>query len=239
MLRTTPSLRSGSRWRFAARAELVLEVPEFGEERLLAVDVLVELLGSLGGGAEGGLLGPQLVEAGFLQADLGLDVVEQGLEEDVLVEPVVVEPEGVVLLRRLEQPVDRGLAAALGVARDVVVPEAARRPACGSSPAGPSRRGSRRLPSRWRRPGPSRSLRGHHGPGGRCRRSGRGHRRGCRPSRCGEGSLRGVCCRESVVPWSMPGEQTGSGSNGSGSSGVGRSPVAKRTSQRPRTQPTV
>ena len=100
-------------------AELDLEVPEFGEEGVLAVDVLVELLGPLGGGAEGGLLGPQLVEAGLLLADLRLDVVEQGLEEDVLVEPVVVDPEGVVLLRRLEQPVDRGLAAALGVALQV------------------------------------------------------------------------------------------------------------------------
>src|SRR5262249_8909778 len=35
-------------------------------------------------------------------------------------------PEGVVLLRRLEQPVDRGLATALRVPLDVVVPEAAR-----------------------------------------------------------------------------------------------------------------
>ena len=79
-------------------AELVLEVAELGEECLLAVEVLVELLGPLGGRAEGRLLGPQLVEASFLPADLGLDVVEQGLEEQILVEPVVVDPEGVVFL---------------------------------------------------------------------------------------------------------------------------------------------
>src|SRR5208283_4349679 len=33
-------------------AELVLDVPEFREEGVLAVDVLVDLLGPLGGGAE-------------------------------------------------------------------------------------------------------------------------------------------------------------------------------------------
>ena len=125
MFRTTPSLRSGSRWRFAALRSFSSKSRSSASKRFLALDVLVELLGPLGGGTEGGLLGPQRVEAGLLQADLGLDVVEQGFEEDVLVEPVVVEPEGVVLLRRLEQPVDRGLAAALGVAVDVVVPEAA------------------------------------------------------------------------------------------------------------------
>src|SRR5262249_7644197 len=54
-----------------------------------------------------------------------LDVVDQRLEQDVLVEAVVVEPEGVALLARLHQPVDRCLSAALGVPPYMVVPEAA------------------------------------------------------------------------------------------------------------------
>src|SRR5688500_17461825 len=56
---------------------------------------------------------------------LRLDVVDQRLVEDIGVEAVVVEPEGVSALRRLEQPVDWGLAAALGVTADVIGPEAA------------------------------------------------------------------------------------------------------------------
>ena len=131
MLRTTPSLRSGSRCRFAACGASPRS-PGVRKERLLVFDVLVERLDALGGGAEDQLLGPQLVEAGFLSADLGLDVVEQGFEEDVLVEPVVVDPEGVVLLRRLEQPIDRSLAAALGIPLHVVVPQKPPAPACGN-----------------------------------------------------------------------------------------------------------
>ena len=66
-------------------------------------------------------LGSQRVEATHFETDLGLDVVQQGLEEHVLVKPVVVKPEGVVFLGGLEQPIDRGLAAALGVASDVII----------------------------------------------------------------------------------------------------------------------
>src|SRR5262245_42416237 len=63
-----------------------------------------------------------LETAGF-QPNLRFHVVDQCLEEEVLVEPVVVEPESIVFLGGLKQPVDRGLAATLGIAGNVIVPE--------------------------------------------------------------------------------------------------------------------
>ena len=125
MFRTTPSLRSGSRCRFAARRSLSSKSRSSERNSSCRSISFSSLLAPLPRGPRLGPLGAERLEAALFQADLRLDVVQQRLEEDVLVEPVVVEPEGVVLLRRLEQPVDRGLAAALGVAGDVVVPEAA------------------------------------------------------------------------------------------------------------------
>src|SRR4051812_34030133 len=55
-----PVVEVGNEVEVGGAAELVLEVAEFGEERLPALKLLVELLGPLGLGAQGGLLGAQL-----------------------------------------------------------------------------------------------------------------------------------------------------------------------------------
>ena len=73
-------------------AEFLLEVPEFGEEGVLVVDVFVELLVPLTAAPRAVFLDRSSSRRDSSLRIFGLDVVEQGFEEDVLVEPVVVDP---------------------------------------------------------------------------------------------------------------------------------------------------
>jgi len=72
-----------------------------------------------------GAAAAKFFQAVFLEAELGFDVVDECLGKRVTVEPVVVEPKAIVLIRGLQQPIDRRFAAALRVAGDVIGPESA------------------------------------------------------------------------------------------------------------------
>src|SRR5439155_20939138 len=105
-------------------SQFVLEVSQFGEEILLLLDFLIKPLRFLAGFSRCGLLAARSFESAGFQPNLWFDVVHHRFEEQVFVEPVVIQPKAVILLRGLKQPVDGGLAVALRVARDMVIPEA-------------------------------------------------------------------------------------------------------------------
>ena len=80
-----------------------------------------------------------------------LRVVER-LGTGVPVHSGIVDPDSVVLLRRLEQPVDRRLPPALSSSASRGCPRTRRPRACGSSPAGFTPRISQASFLRWHRP---------------------------------------------------------------------------------------
>ena len=91
--------------------ELIVEVVQFGEQVFLLLDLAFQLLRRRSGVACRRKLTAQVVQAQLLQPDFRLDVVDQRLEQDVFIQPVIVQPQPVVLLARLQQPVDRRFAA--------------------------------------------------------------------------------------------------------------------------------
>ena len=69
MLRTTPSLRSGSKMQVRRPTQLVLEVPQFGDEVFLPLDFLGEPLGFLTRIARCGLLAPKTFRDGWFPTE--------------------------------------------------------------------------------------------------------------------------------------------------------------------------
>ncbi len=76
--------------KFCRAAKFVGEVAQFGDELLLAIHVLFDLLGLTAGTSRRNLPFAQRLQAVFFQADLGLHIVQQRFIEDVLVQAVVV-----------------------------------------------------------------------------------------------------------------------------------------------------
>ena len=103
MLSTTPSLRSGSRCRLAARRNLPSKScsSEMNCFLLGRLSFCEFLDASCTRGTSCCALDSQWFKAAFFQPDFGLDVVHQGLEERVGVDPRVVEPQSIGSLARL------------------------------------------------------------------------------------------------------------------------------------------
>ena len=79
--------------------QFVLEVSKFREEVFLFLSFLGDSFGFFPRFTRFRKLASKGFDAPGFQANLRLDVIDQRLEEHVFVEPVVVQPEGVVLLR--------------------------------------------------------------------------------------------------------------------------------------------
>ena len=92
----------GFEMQFRRPPQLVFKVAQFGEEVFLLFSFLGESFRFLAGVARCGLMAAERFETAGFQTNLRFDVIYQRLEQQVFVEAMVIQPEGVVLLRGLK-----------------------------------------------------------------------------------------------------------------------------------------
>jgi len=106
--------------------QFLYKIVQLADERLLPVDLFLQPLHGNTTGAELRQLTLHILQPPLLHGEFILRI-PQGLVERVPIHSRVVNPDRVVLLCRLEEPVNGCFSPALGVALHMVVPE----PACG------------------------------------------------------------------------------------------------------------